>query len=334
MRLFSSIQEYMGALRARGCSPHTARGVRTDLETFARFAGDRRLVELSPATLDEYAVWLREHPSPRTGQPLSDYTIRKRLSTVKAFFELLVLRGRIEVNPARHLSWRVGEVDLEEKTIPLADLRATLAAVWASHQNRARNLFILIALADSGMRRGELAGLRLQDVDLAGRTVRLRRTKTRKRQRVPVSPLFAWAYTEWLAVRPAVAHDSVLCSAKAPHGPYTAEALGQLVRNVTARACGRAWGSHSFRHAWLSEALNTAGIPATVAQLVAGHSRFGMTAGYVRPDLEAARRAVDSAPLLASTLPADVLAAAHYVEPEGTEITIDVDAEWATFVVW
>ena len=102
-----------------------------------------------------------------------------------------------------------------------------------------------------------------------------------------------------------------------------------MFRRATEKACGHAYGPHSVRHAWISEALNQAGIAPTIAQTIAGHSDMKTTVGYVAPDLSAARQAVDSMPLLRH-LPSsiDPCTATIEVDAEEDALMVDVSGWW------
>lgn len=322
MYLAAAVNAYLASAQARGLSPHTLRAYRQDLASFLAFAGNRRAVDLRPEDIDQYAIALRELPAQTHGRPLSSHTVRKRIVTVQGLMRFLVERGTLEASPAGHLRPRVQPVDLDRKTIPLPDLTATLRYVSHMARNPARNLFVLVALADSGLRIGEVVRLRLRDVDAGNRLLHVRRSKVRKTQPVPCSAIFLWAYQHWLAARPRCDHDFLLTADRAPYAPVQAASLGNSIQYWTKRACGVSHGPHAIRHAWLSEALNRAGIPVKVAQDIAGHTRAEMTISYVRPDLEAQRQAVDAAPLLAAMFP-EILQGQG--EPDDAAIYVDVE---------
>lgn len=330
MRLSTAIDRYLTHCQARDLAPDTLRGYIHELRRFLAYAGDRRVKELDPATIDAYAVWLREYVSPRTGRPLKDLSIKKGVVTVQGFFTFLVQRRYVAANPVQVT---IAATDDEEnaRTIPLADLVATFRYINQMHHNRERNLFIAIALADIGARRSDIARLRMQDVDTGHRQVHLRR-KWHRRQVLPVSDRFIWSYNRWLAVRPETDHDYVLVSTTdLAYPPLQPQAISQMFRRATEHACGRAYGPHSVRHTWLSEALNRAGVAPTVAQIVAGHSHIQTTIGYVAPDLDAARQAVDAMPLLRhlpdSIVPCQVERDAQ--NDDENAVTVDVSDWWS-----
>jgi integrase/recombinase XerC len=325
MRLSTAIDQYLTNCRARSLSPHTIRGHAHDLREFLRYAGDRTLTDITPAVLDGFAVFLQERVSSATGRHLHPRTVNKRITVIQGFFTFLVNRRHLDYNPVQ-VDIRTDAVDASARTIPLGDLVATFQYVSQMCRNRERNMFIMIALADVGARRSDIARLRIRDVDLEHRQVYLRR-KGRKKQVLPVSARFIWAYRRWLAKRPATDHDYVLVSTKdRAHPPLTPDAISQMFRRATEKACGHAYGPHSVRHAWISEALNQAGIAPTVAQTIAGHSELKTTAGYVAQDMDATRRAVDAMPLLRH-LPSSIAPCRVEIDEEDA-LVVDVSGWW------
>ena len=304
MRLKDAITEFMTYVRARDMSPNTIRNYDQDMRAFAEYAGNPRIDIITPSQIDDYVIYLREHISPRTGRPLAPKTINKRLTVLKVFFNLMLERRYIDANPAAHIRVHTIHTDPGSRTIPLDDLRKTLEYIQHHTHNRERNMYMVIALADSGMRVSEVAGLRISDIDTGNHLAHICR-KGRKHQIIPISSTFLWAYDAWMRVRPETDHDYVLVRLRGTPVPLSAPSIAQRFRYLSERATGRAWGPHSIRHAWLSEALNNAGIQPKIAQDIAGHNDIETTIRYVRPDFQAQRAAIESGPLLTTVLPVD-----------------------------
>lgn len=146
-----------------------------------------------------------------------------------------------------------------------------------------RDAAMLTLLARLGLRAGEAAGLRLEDVDWhAGEIVIV--GKGRRMQRLPLPVEVGEAITAYLVDgRPTSHHRSLFVAVVAPYGPLSRSA----VQSVVHRACDRAGlsrvGSHRLRHTAATQTLRGGGSMAEVAQLLR-HHRVETTAVYAKID--------------------------------------------------
>ena len=120
----------------------------------------------------------------------------------------------------------------------------------------------IVLLYTAGLRRGEAARLRMEDVDAETGVVRVCGSKFHKSRWVPLSASATAELRAYLRVRatfvPRAAHNLLLCSCAA-HG-YTPEGLSQAVRDAMCRSgiwakASRLPRVHDFRHAFAVAAL-------------------------------------------------------------------------------
>lgn len=101
----------------------------------------------------------------------------------------------------------------------------------------------------TGMRRGELARMRLQDLDV-GRRIYVRASKLSYDRWIPVEPPY-WSLhgrlAAWMAVRPQDAGEYVWCSTRRPHRPLTAEYVGNIFSAISRRT-GLPCNTRILRH--------------------------------------------------------------------------------------
>ena len=150
-------------------SPHTLRSYRSDLEQFRAFSAEATggaLLADGLRTVDARLVraWLMH----LHGLGLEPASIARKLAALRSWLRFLVRRGELAGNPAAEVRGpRLGRK--LAAFLPIDESQALLDGGPAPERDRA----VLELLYASGLRVSELAGLDLDDVDLAQRTVRV-----------------------------------------------------------------------------------------------------------------------------------------------------------------
>ena len=131
--------------------------------------------------------------------------MRRKVATLRTFYKHLRTSGRRDDNPAADaILPKIG------KPLPKAMRGEEVAKVFdvkfagLSDLQRKRDRAILQCLWSCGVRRAELVGLDLTDVDLDGRQLRVVKGKGNKDRYVPMTPEAAEALRAYLGVRPRV----------------------------------------------------------------------------------------------------------------------------------
>src|SRR5579863_2630621 len=187
-------------LTERKRSPLTVAAYARDLKEFSDFlgrdGGDASLLAVSPSRIRQYIA----HMFDTHGYDAR--TVCRKLSSIRALYRFLKVTGVLENDPAFAIP---GPTVAKRKPTPLKVdevmklLRTSLAG--RTDAARLRDRAILELLYASGIRRAELAGIRLADVDLAERTIRVT-GKGNKERTVVINRTAAAAIEEYLRVRP------------------------------------------------------------------------------------------------------------------------------------
>lgn len=193
-------------------------------------------------------------------------------------------------------------VDLSQAALPVTGRRRSslprgiatdaAAALLASCDRRTaigrRDYALLITLLRLGLRRGEVAGLRLDDIDWrAGEVVVV--GKGARRDRLPLPADVGEAIAGYLSRgRPATERRELFLRARAPFEPIAAGTVASTVRRACRRAGLPEVGSHALRHTVACEMVQ-AQVPLVQIAQVLRHRSLQSTAIYARVDLDRLR---------------------------------------------
>ena len=134
----------------------------------------------------------------------------------------------------------------------------------------------------SGLRAGEVLALRIADVDIGARWLRVS-GKGAKERRVPLDvDVAGLIQTYLLAERPETSSEALFVVAKGPTRgqPLTPAGLRTIFRYHRAKAGVPAGHPHALRHTF-GTALAEAGVDLPVMQALLGHAHVDTTARYI-----------------------------------------------------
>jgi integrase/recombinase XerD len=177
------IDAFATYLTARNVSVRTVVAYQRDLESFGSFLQARTAggdlakhaaapyAELQGAQTGDVSAYASHLLSSRAYAPRS---IRRKLSSLRTFYKFVKMTGRRETNPALEVpSPKIGRP--LPKALSENDVRRLLRTAVAGRDDtlRLRDRALLEVLYGSGIRRSEVVGLNLEDVDLDRRQMRV-----------------------------------------------------------------------------------------------------------------------------------------------------------------
>ena len=279
----------------RGYSPLTAKSYCYDLGTFFDYmAGDGVAATVDAATVSRIRGWVVQMH--RRG--LSKSTIARRLHGLRSFWSYLVACGHADTDPVREVSVPKRERKLP-KYLPAEDLEELLEASQHSHSVFCgfRNYAMMCVLVFTGMRRGELIGLRTGDLSLDERVVRIR-GKGSKERLVPLVGRAVDALSDWLEFRAQdCRHDYLFTTT---HGNRIHPSRMQRIwRGILERTeiSDDGVSLHTIRHSTATLLLQSGEASLPEIQRILGHSRLDTTAIYLHVTDSGLRDAVSAHPL-------------------------------------
>jgi len=282
------------------CRPNTVRAAAYDLKVFFAVVG-KPPDQVRPADVLAFITAQRTgqigergalQPVKDRGEPggVSAATVRRRLSIVSGFFAFLQARGDVAANPVpRGLPTRrersrpgqgvplVRAVRRLPRILAPAEVDALMAAL-RTHRDRA----MVAAMVLGGLRRCEVLGLRLEDLQVAERRVFVAEGKGGRQRLIPVSGRFFAAVAAYLDAERPPGSDRVFVVLKGPHRGQPLSAKGmEVVLAAARRRAGLDHATcHELRHTCLTR-LREAGMALEAVQAQAGHASIESTRIYL-----------------------------------------------------
>jgi integrase len=255
-------------------------------------ASDLARLSRSPDEFERYAVAkMRDGLSPKT--------VRNHLVLLGLMFKTARRWRWVSENPL-DLVEKPAVGDTETETIDaatIADLIAAYRVLEADAEDDERFWFeaarrMTVVALSTGLRRGELLGLRWQDVDLLERRLTVAQQFVRSeitapksragRRTIPLGPVAADALEEQYRSSRHRADESIVFSHPALGTPLDPSKLARYARKALTAAnvpaSFRPW--HGMRHTALTETA-AAGVPGMFVQAKAGHAQGSTTERYL-----------------------------------------------------
>jgi integrase/recombinase XerC len=294
----------------RGLSPHTVEAYRRDVTQFLSFAGRAGVTD--PAAVEP--LLLRRFLALQRTRGLAASSIARKGTALRTLFRFLARRGLVAEDPAAGLGVPRGPRRLPV-VLKARQVDRLLAGPRPVDPVGLRDRAVLELLYATGIRVGELCGLRLGDVDLAADTVRVLGKGARQRV-VPFGEPARAALLDYLAagrspMLPAEPRPAGREAARAarPGAPADREALffnrrrkpmtprdvrGMLERYRAAAGAPAGTSPHTLRHSFATHLLE-GGADLRAVQELLGHVALTTTQTYTHVSNERLRRVYEQA---------------------------------------
>lgn len=244
------LDSFLLALRAENCSKRTLETYQESLTQFVKFLAIKGM-PTDPTKVN------REYVEAFIADLLTKWkpaTANNRYRGLQRYFKWLKEEGEIKASPM---------VNMRPPRIPehppevLSDDQIEVLFKTCGGQDftSRRDMAILRLLLDTGLRRGELAGLRMEDVDLNNQTLRVTGKGSRVRV-VPFGKKAARDLDRYLRSRMMHNHASQPQLWLGHSGPMTPSGIYQVVKDRAAQVGIEAFTHqfrHTFAHLWLRE---------------------------------------------------------------------------------
>jgi integrase/recombinase XerD len=287
---------YIQHLRVRN---YTAQGLRHKEKSLRYFRVFCEQVAITQARQITRAVILNYqnylyHYRKADGTSLASATQKDRLSALTGLFSWLTKEGLILYNPA-------SDIELPRKTHRLpkivlnpGDVESVMTVPDVDTAIGLRDRAILETFYSTGIRRFELIGLNLGDIDFDRELVRIDQGKGQKDRIVPIGErALLWVEKYLVEARPvlnaSVSQRKLFLSAFGE--PITLSRLSTKIHNLIAKAGLTRGGScHQLRHAFATSLLE-AGCDVRHIQVMLGHANLKSTEIYTHVSVKEMKEA-------------------------------------------
>jgi tyrosine recombinase XerC len=289
-----ALEVFVAHLRdERGLSPNTVVAYERDVAQFLRFAaragvGDPGRVD--PLLLRRFLALLRT-------RGLAASSLGRKAAALRTCFRYLARRGLVAADPAAQLGTPRGprRLPVVLKQRQVAEL---LARPEATDPVGLRDRAILELLYASGMRVGELCGLRLQDLDLAGDSVRVT-GKGGKQRVVPFGvparvALLAYLSEARSALLPRHGAAAEALFFNRRRKPMTPRDVRGMLERYRVGVAPPGTSPHTLRHSFATHLLE-GGADLRAVQELLGHVALTTTQTYTHVSNERLRRVYEQA---------------------------------------
>lgn len=291
----------------RRYSPRTVKLYGDAVEDYLRFAYPEKIIGNAGLFVDslkddEVIVVLkfqqiRRYVSTLMDRGLDPRTVNLHLSALSTFCSYLVRQNKLASNPVKEIVRPKEKKRLPSFFSPEA-LKLYFDTPVADDYPSVRNRMIVTLLYDTGLRRAEAASLRLGDIDISRRTIRVI-GKGNKQRMIPVVDSLVEKIGDYLLLR-----DDFLkeLDGKTSHrlqkaaesffltdagGPSYPEFINRTVKAELSKANGLSGKKtpHTLRHSFATSLLNE-GADLNSIKEVLGHSSLAATEVYTHNSFE------------------------------------------------
>lgn len=277
------LEEFALHLATQGKTPQTRAAYLKDLRGFDRFlratAPHEQLLTASTVEISRFVQGMVTRKP-----PLANSSIARRVAAIHAFYRFARKTGLRDDDPARDID-RPPQPERHPKPLPTRQIDALLGVKPVA--GRAEHLVlrdraILLTLYASGVRRAELVGLDLDDVDLERYEMQVL-GKGNRRRKVFITPVAADAIARYLNKRPNGKDNALFLSRRRTR--LSGRQLWAIVREAAKIAGLEKLHPHRLRHSFATHLLENGADLRTIQKLL-GHKHIATTEIYADKSIE------------------------------------------------
>ncbi len=287
MRKNEALNIYRRELKGRGYKENTIKNSIFYLELFWMFLkhnDEMDLRDVGRDTLISFISYLRNYESVKTEKPYSERTISIIFSDVKLMFNVLCQAGRLLSNPARVISVKSKGPSKEKQIFTISEITGFLESIDTEQRFGLRDRTIFELLYSSGLRASEVCSLKMGDLDLNERIIKVRQGKFSRDRYVPISQVAAMFLKHYTRKRGSPDVPVFLSSRGGHLWPSSLNnRLGKYFEGTKLE--NRGLSSHSFRHTCATHLLER-GADLRYVQELLGHESIETTLVYTHQTME------------------------------------------------
>ena len=313
--------EWMGV---KNYSERTVSHRQVNLNYFILWCEERgitRPADITKPILERYQRWLYHYKTEKE-KPLSFRVQQARLIAVRMFFKWLTKNNYLLYNPASEIELPKGEQRLPKHVLTASEADQVINQADIKDPLGIRDRAILEAFYSTGIRRSELAALKIYDLDRERETLIIRQGKGKKDRVLPIGErALQWITKYQEEIRPSLAasSDEGFLFLTTMGDPLQPKHLSQLVRDYVDQAkLGKSGSCHLFRHTMATLMLEN-GADVRFIQQMLGHASLETTQLYTQVSIKKLKE------IHRATHPAGLARPSKKGEEENLKKTIDLE---------
>ena len=279
-------------------SPNTLLAYKKDLLQFVKFCNDVEMIDdwrqVTPKMVRRWEVSLMK--GSKEVAALSPKSVRRKLSSLSTLFVYMMRNEIVDDNPVKmvvlpQIPKRLPAFVAPEDMDRLIDA----SEVYGDGFSALRDKVVILMAYMTGMRRSELISLRISDIDMSQKNVRVL-GKGNKQRLVPITEELFDLLGEYLQERSKVVlskHDVLFVTDKgAPiYDKFIYRMVTRLLGTVTTQ---KKRSPHVLRHTFATALLNNGACIEAIRKLL-GHSDLAATQVYTHTSVEGLKRIYNQA---------------------------------------
>lgn len=273
-------------------SNHTITAYKADLLSFYDFISttyqQEDLKEVNSSQIRSWVVNLVE-------QGLDNSSINRKVSSVRAYYKFLMKTRQLEISPlSKHRALKTSR----KLQVPFSEseVNTAIQEIPASGFEEVRNKLMVELFYSTGIRRSELIGIKLADVDLSSGLLKVR-GKGNKERFIPLLPSVSRSLREYLEERKGVKNASfddhlfLTAAGVKMYDSLVYRTINNYFRGVSSKL---KQSPHILRHTFATHLLNQGAHINAVKELL-GHSSLAATQVYTHNSMAELNRVYNSA---------------------------------------
>jgi len=275
----SHFLEYL--LLEKKYSAHTVKAYEKDLRSFGEFIveefSQEDLIHVNYPQIRNWIVSL-------VNSGISNRSVNRKIASLKAYYKFLVKTNQLESTPL------VGHKSLKiKKTVQIPfseeEIADVISFIEPDSFKTSRDLAIVTMLYSTGIRRSELIGIKLQDLDFEGRLIKVLGKRNKERY-IPLLPELCKQLSIYLEFRASLVNSKSVDLFLTENGDKIYETLVyRIINNYFSEASNKVKKSpHILRHSFATHLLSHGANLNSVKELL-GHSSLASTQVYTHSNI-------------------------------------------------
>jgi len=286
------IREYCAWMGQMNYSPKTVETRLGALLQLAEWCGDRGvqlLAQVTAGLVERYPHHLYQQKNEKDKMRRCFATQRNHLTAMREFFRWCYRKKHLSFNPASEIELPRSERRLPRTVLTPQQVEQVMASVSLAEPDGLRDRAILETLYSTGVRRQELAGLCVYDLNFSHGTLMVRLGKGKKDRLIPIGERAMLWIEKYLAeARPLLVRgrDPAVLFLTNEGEPCTVASLSDWVgRYVRGAGVADRGSCHLFRHS-MATAMLDHGADLRFIQAILGHESLESTQIYTHVSMQ------------------------------------------------